>query len=452
MSTGTDALPQALRDLGGQLAELAGAAAFAAGLAYLRKGAVADRTISPSAASAIVTGSTQYRVSVKLADAVVRCTCPAHRRNKHCKHVVALVAALLQQPETFQEVADSEPPVPEKSPRPKREGRSGARKAEERAALRASGLGLVDRLLEEVTTVGLDNVGAEQRALLGNAAETVKALKLRRLGNLLQELRMSLDDAGRDPADRSAGRLLTEIALTRRAVGAALDGSVTLDPVAAEELIGKTWRDADLERVSDLELLAVGSSAESSAEFRVESTFLLDLASGRLLVERQITPRGIRAKPMPPRRLLLLVDHAGLYPAPPDLPGRRVKLLATRQAPLTRDHVDRALGLAQSKLAPVRAAARAGLDDPFAAHELPVLFRPSDLLVRNGEIAARDADGAVLPLTVTGPRGRRWTHDLPDPDSFALLLLVGITGGELTARCVGAFGHLAGDAGPVASV
>src|SRR6476620_7085127 len=91
--------------LSGELRQLAGDAAFRAGQDYLRKGLVAQGTVAGSTAYATVSGSTDYRVSVSFGDAVkVTCTCPAHRRSKFCKHVVAVCAALLEQPATFAEV------------------------------------------------------------------------------------------------------------------------------------------------------------------------------------------------------------------------------------------------------------------------------------------------------------------------------------------------------------
>src|ERR671932_2910052 len=99
----------ALVDLGRRLRELAGDASYQAGLAYRRKGAVKQGAVAGTTAYATVSGSTDYRVSIAFgAELKVNCTCPAHRRNKYCKHVVAVCAALVERPDEF--VAGEAPP------------------------------------------------------------------------------------------------------------------------------------------------------------------------------------------------------------------------------------------------------------------------------------------------------------------------------------------------------
>src|SRR3954469_4786569 len=196
-----------LTDLGGRLRELAGDAAYKAGRDYLRKGNVQDGAVAERVAHATVKGSTEYRVTVSfptVESTKVSCTCPAHRRSKYCKHVVALCTALLEQPTTFA-VLDvlPEPPTPKKAAR---RAKTATAKAEP-AAMRAAGLEVLDRLLVELTDGGLAQLGPEKVALVEQCAELVRALKLRRLGNLLMQLRRAMtgrsDLAGR--ANRSAG-------------------------------------------------------------------------------------------------------------------------------------------------------------------------------------------------------------------------------------------------------
>src|SRR5436309_13058782 len=92
----------ALTDLNSRLRDLAGDAAYKAGLDYLRKGAVKAGTVAGTTAFASVSGSTDYRVSISLAPGTkVSCTCPVQRRTKFCKHVVARSQALDQRPGDF---------------------------------------------------------------------------------------------------------------------------------------------------------------------------------------------------------------------------------------------------------------------------------------------------------------------------------------------------------------
>jgi SWIM zinc finger len=433
---------------GERIRELAGESAYAAGRDYFRTGAVMDGTVIGAVAEAVVKGSTEYRVSIGFeGEAKVACTCPAHRRKRTCKHVVALCAALLEQPAAFRVVARAVIPKAEPAPRKKRDGSVKQRAAALKAEQQTAGLALVDRLLDELAAGGVAALGREQLALLAAAAETVRGLKLRHLGNLLMALRhLSEDggDAGADPHRFAA--LLSAVSMTRQTLGAHAEGRIALEPVLAEELIGKTWRDRDLERIGGLELLPVTEQAADDGDFRVESTYLSDLATGELYVERRITPRGLRAPARPPRRLRLLVDEAGFYPG--ESP-RRIKLIRVRRAPLTLGDVDRVLARAVDDVAEVRRRLIACLQQPFAASEVAVVFRPSFLVVRGERAGATDARGGLLSLG--WPVG--WTRQafglLPgEPGRFALVGLAGLGEDGLSLRCLGIVGALRWANGP----
>src|SRR5215217_7115427 len=141
-----------LTDLGARLRELAGDAAFRAGRDYLRKGRVQDGAVAGDSAHATVKGSTEYRVTVAFPNVEttkVSCTCPAHRRNKYCKHVVAVCTALVEQPTAFSVIDRmQEPPAPKKAA-PRKRGTAAATKADP-VEMRAAGLGVLDRLLTEL--------------------------------------------------------------------------------------------------------------------------------------------------------------------------------------------------------------------------------------------------------------------------------------------------------------
>jgi SWIM zinc finger len=434
--------------LGERLRELAGESAYAAGRDYFRTGAVKDGTVTGVVAQAVVRGSTDYRVEVTFGDqAKVACTCPAHRRKRPCKHVVALYVALLEQPAAFRVVARVEIPKAEPAPRKKRDGSVKQRAATLKADQQTAGLALVDRLLDELAAGGVAALGREQLALLSAAAETVRGLKLRHLGNLLMALRHLAEDGGDAGADpHRFAALLSEVYVTRRTLGAHAEGRVALEPVLAEELIGKTWRDRDLERVAGLELMPVAEHAADDGDFRVESTYLSDLATGELYVERRITPRGLRGQARPARRLRLLVDEAGFYPG--ESP-RRIKLMRVRRAPLTLGDVDRVLARAVDDVAEVRRRLVACLDRPFADSEVAVVFRPAFLVVRGDRVGTTDAHGGLLSLG--WPAG--WTRQalglLPgQPGRFALVGLASLGEDGLNLRCLGIVGALRWANGP----
>jgi hypothetical protein len=415
-----------LTDLGDHLQELAGTAAYRAGRDYLRKGKVQDGAVAVSSAHATVKGSTDYRVTVSFPSieaTKVSCTCPAHRRSKFCKHVVALCTALLEQPAAFA-VLDVLPEPPQTKRAPVRRGT--AAKKPEPAQMRTAGLEVLDRLLTELTDGGLMQLGPEKVALIEQCAELVRALKLRRLGNLLMELRRAVA-AQAGPGGAAAGvdgatfaRLLLDLYLCRAATGAQIAGAVTLDPRLAEDLVGKTWRAEELEPVAGLELVQVAATIESDGEFTIESSYLVNLASLAIYVERQITPVRLRGNPKTQHRVRLAVDEAGLYPG---LAPRRIRLGRSRREVLRAEDVERLVQGATGDLSEIqrRLIERAAV--PFGEPEVAVLFRPCLLLgptskdtnnqaqsqpARRGARAAHDrtigaVDGTGRFMRVTAP-------------------------------------------------
>ena len=488
-----------LGELGARLREMAGDAAYAAGRDYLRKGLVRHGTVAGTTAHATVSGSTEYRVSVAfatdLAEAKVSCTCPAHRRNKLCKHVVAVAVALLERPREFTPVAPVD--VPAEAAKPRRAsgtkggtGRAGGTAKERAAAQRTeqqdAGLAVVDRLLAELAAGGLGALGTEGAALLAEAAETVRALKLRRLGNRLMALqRLSASAAGastwamagnpaaalfppfgptfQPPAPRQPGTgeadgpdeaarfaaILCDVALVRQALGAQAEGRIALDPALAEDLLGKTWRETELERVAGLDLVPIAEERFDDGEFRVETSYLLDLRDGAIYAEKQISPLRRGGAPKTAHRHRLLVDEAGLYPGEPP---RRVKLLRVRREPLDIEHVDALLRRADATVPALRARLGGRLRSPFAAPEAAVLFRPSALVQAAADgtrLGALDKEGRFLAIAWP----ERWGQDLPAllpaPGRFALFGLLRLGNGGPTLRCLSVAGELAWGEGPV---
>jgi hypothetical protein len=403
-----------LIELGARLPELAGAAAYRAGRDYLRKGNVHDSTVANTAAYATVKGSTNYRVTVEFPSAEttkVTCTCPAHRRNRHCKHVVAVCTALIEQPASFAVIdAPPAPPAATRAPRKRGPAVPKVSPAEQRTA----GLDVLDRLLTELTDGGLAQLGPEKAALIEQCAELVRTLKLRRLGNLLMQLQRvvaptqtawSAGGSGRStqshltaaqmtmvvPAalasaqtvaeTRAASefpRLLLELYLCRAAVGAQLEASSSLDPRLAEDLFGKTWRAEELETVSGLELVQVAATHENDGEFAISTSYLIDLGSIEVYAERQITPARLRgATSLTPHRVRLLVEDAGLYPG---LSPRRIRLGQYQRAALRDCDIDRVVGGAIDTVAELQRRLVERMAVPFGQSEVAVLFRPTQLL------------------------------------------------------------------------
>jgi len=447
-----------LTDLGARLRELAGDAAFRAGRDYLRKGRVQDGAVAGDSAHATVKGSTEYRVMVAFPTVEttrVSCTCPAHRRNKHCKHVVAVCTALLEQPATFA-VLDALPAPPPTTKAPRRRGTTA--KKPQPAEQRAAGLEVLDRLLIELTDGGLAQLGPDKVALIEQCAELVRALKLRRLGNLLMQLQRAVgavgevESSGTDRIDGAAfARLVVELYLCRAATGAQLEGRAALDPRLAEDLLGKTWRAEELELITGLELVQVASATERDAEFAVATSYLVDIGSLEVYAERQITPLQLRSAPMVQHHVRLLVEEAGLYPG---LSTRRIRLGRFQLAALRAQDLDRLVRHAPDDLSAIQRGLVEQALVPFGRPEIATLFRPALLVGPADEepperqmARPKDRSQHMRTLGAVDRAGRFISFRLPigladdlavvgrNPSTFALFGLVGLGSTGLTFRC-----------------
>src|SRR6185437_5211722 len=184
--------------------------------------------------------------------------------------------------------------------------------APEAAASEARGAGLetVDRLLSALAADGLVGLGQDKLALFAAVGELVRARKLRRLGNLVLALQRAAE-AKRGPELDPAGfaRLLSDLQLTRQVTGAQLEERIALDAALAEDLLGKTWREGDLELVSGLELVEVVAESVDDGEFLIETGYLIDLPTGAFYAERQIQPRRFTTEPRTRQRCRVVVDE-----------------------------------------------------------------------------------------------------------------------------------------------
>jgi hypothetical protein len=477
-----------LTDLGERLRELAGDAAYKAGRDYLRKGRVQDGTVAETAAYATVKGSTDYRVTVafpSVETTKVSCTCPAHRRNKYCKHVVAVCTALVEQPAAFSVIDALPEPPAQKKAAPRKRGTAAAAKTDP-AEMRAAGLGVLDRLLAELADGGLAQLGPEKAALIEQCAELVRALKLRRLGNLLMQLQRIVAQnqahgaqanaawtapnllaavspyaqsmqatiaSARTAADARIAnefqRLLLDLYVCRAMTGAHRENTVALEPRLAEALVGKTWRAEELEPVAGLELVQVARESDNDGEFNVETSYLVDLASREIYAERQISPARLRsAGPKVQHRVRLVVEEAGLYPG---LAPRRIRLGRVTRAPLRDADVDRLVDGATQDLSELqrRLVERAAV--PFGEPEVAVLFRPAALLgppedspsqreTLGSPGGAVDAAGRFVGLDWSRLRVEGVDNAPPADEEYAIFGLATQTDAGISVRCLSLVG------------
>lgn len=385
------------------------------------------------------------------------CTCPAHRRNKFCKHVVALCVALLECPAEFARAEP--PPTAPREPRakkgPSKERRARPAADETVARSRGAGLETMAGLLDALAADGLVGVGPEKLALLASLGELVRARKLRRLGNGILKLRRVVEGSedptpnvkGAEETDPTAvARLLSDLALTYRTTLAHLEGRIALDPVEAEDLLGKTWRETDLEPVADLELVELAAETASEGEFRIQTGYFVELASGELFLERQITPVRLSGAPRPRQRCRLIVAEARLYPG---RSPRRIRLGRFQRAPLTLDDVARIVVAAPDDFSTLRGWLIERLEHPFASPSVPVLFRPAAVVASAGRLGALDRQGRFL--------GLEWPHGgvddlaklLPSASPVALLGDLGLAEDGLCLYCRALVGTHYWERGPI---
>jgi hypothetical protein len=336
--------------------------------------------------------------------------------------------------------------VPE-PPRPARVKKERSAEVKPPAESRGAGLETVDRLLAALAADGLVGLGPDKLTLFANAGELVRARKLRRLGNRVLALQRAAESPGSSEFDAASfARLLVDLYLTRQATGAQLEERIALDSQSAEDLLGKTWREAELEPVAGLDLIEVASTTVYDGEFRLETGYFADLPTGAIYVEKLITPIKLATTaPRPRQRCRLLVDDGRLYPG--DAP-RRIRLGRSRRAPLSLDDVRRLLRRATSSVDDLRQRLVDYLDNPFGPVDLPVLFRPAALITHVGQSAALDQQGRFVALAWPAAGATELPPLLPPGEPYALFGLLDLSGDGLLLRCLSAIGPLAWDRGP----
>jgi hypothetical protein len=321
--------------------------------------------------------------------------------------------------------------------------------------------------------------------LIEQCAELVRALKLRRLGNLLMQLQRvvaptqtawsagiagwstgsqmtaaqramvipsavaSAQAVAEARAASEFSRLLLELYLCRAAVGAQLEAASALDPRLAEDLFGKTWRAEELEAVSGLELVQVAATHENDGEFAISTSYLVDLGSHEVYAERQITPARLRgATPLAPHRVRLLVEHAGLYPG---LSPRRIRLGQYQRAPLRDCDIDCIVAGGTDDVSQVQRLLIGRMAVPFGPSEVAVLFRPALLLgapsgtpgrfvQAGGPAGAVDAAGQFIALDWRPLWQAGLETTLPSDQEYAIFGLAAQDEAGMTLRCLSVVG------------
>ncbi len=377
---------------------------YTKGLGYFRNGAVSDgwRTSSSLHASVAGSASQPYQTSAGPREDGSywgRCSCPAARRQGLCKHAAALLVAWAERPEMFALRAEPETRGEEGPKLESHAKRARAPKADRRTLLE-EGLEKAEALLVDLCSQGLLSVTREQVEMIGSLAETLEAHKLRRLGRQVAEVREAAASAQKDDSrfdERGWARLLGDswfvLAATRKAMAKEDDPQ---NP-ELEELVGKTWLEKDLRRVADLDLLELAyQTAVLPSGFRVETSYLLDLADGALYTEKQITP--LKLKDTPRKRsysLPLRVASAGIYPGYAPL---RIKLIEAQEVPGVVRLWDRAMELSETSATALRQRLAQSTAGPVAPREVYSLFRPASILSKGESLYLLDEEQKAIPI------------------------------------------------------
>lgn len=384
---------------------------FSNGLKYYRSGAVSNTWRTPSALYASVAGSgaKPYEASIGPRDDGSywgHCTCPAARRQSICKHATAVLIAWAEKPDGF--VARPELEVPaaggkkgKSAPRVDSEAKRTRQPKVERRDLIAAGLEKAHSLLVDLASQGLLSITKEQVEMIGSLAQTLEAHKLRRLARQVVEIQnaaaAALANSGQFDELRWAW-LLGDTWFVLAATRKALEKADEADAAELEELIGKTWLEKDLRRAENLTLVELAyETLVLTSGFRVETSYLLDLADGAIYTEKQITP--LRLKNVPAKRSYsrpLRVAVAGVYPGFAPL---RLKLIEAEEEAAAGDVWGQAVDRAETSATALRQRLIAATSSPVAPQEVYSLFRPASVLARESSVHLLDAEGRAIPIS-----------------------------------------------------
>ena len=370
---------------------------FQNGEPYFRQGKVTDTWQTETSLHALVagSGSKPYQVSVALQEGNLapHCTCPAHRRRPYCKHVAAVLVAWARAPERF--VMGQAPAAlkPQSQVRRARQPKTDARQVQ------AEGLDKVEELLVELATYGLLSLAEAQVTRVNDLAHTVESHKLRRLARLVGRLGATLQTAlkNQKQLDEAAyAELLNDTWLTLQATRRALEDPAA-DPLLLDELIGKAWRESDLERREGERLVELAyETVTLDSGFTMDTSFMFSLNSGTLYTEKLIIPAQLKKQPRKPSYTGRLEGALGLYPGPEP---RRVKLLEmSPEAPLTDADWQQAVACAERSVAALFRHFQAAVANPLAAPEAYAFFAPAQVFVDGPNVHLLDHEKQAIPL------------------------------------------------------
>lgn len=351
-----------------------------------------------------VQGSKPYTVRIEFKDGAptAKCTCPAARFAKFCKHSIAVLIVWAQSPERFtygQQTLVEQPPT-----QPKRGGKRAAKATVERVDLQTQSIEQTLKIVQELAERGLAGVQPAFLEQLKALAPNLESLKARRLKQAVERLTQLIENARVNPvSEEQYTRALMRLWLTARALEEHFTERRALPDEQMEEMLGRTWRDKDLQPRENLRLLELAyENIELPTGFRLDISHMLDLDAGELLREMKIAPLhtpSMEARAFKPARSEpILAPRVGVYPG---YAPKRIKIYDALPLhhPMT-ELTTQAAAHAHTEWQPLIRQYLQRLADPFAPRELPCLLRYQRIVWQEGAGWLADTHGALLPLAL----------------------------------------------------
>lgn len=350
-----------------------------------------------------VQGSKPYTVRIEFHNGApkAKCTCPAARFSKFCKHAIAVLIMWAQSPDRFiygQQTLAEEPPTT------KPRGAKRATKATvERSDLQTQSIQQTLKLAQELAERGLTGVQPAFLEQLRTIAENLQSLKTHRLKQAVDHLAQIIETAREFAvSEEQFTRALLRLWLTTRAVEEHFAQRRTLPQEQLEEMLGRTWRDTDLQPRENLRLMELAyENIVIQTGFRLDISHLIELNTGELLREMKITPlsappaaQGMKpARPKP-----FLATRVGVHPG---YAPKRIKIydalpLHDELATL----VPQTLAHAHTEWRSLISHYLERLLDPFAPRELPCLLHYQHIVWQDNTLWLADTQGMLLQLYV----------------------------------------------------
>jgi hypothetical protein len=351
-----------------------------------------------------VQGSKPYTVRIEFKDGApsAKCTCPAARFSKFCKHAIAVLIVWAQSPERFaygQQTLVETPPAA-----PQRGGKRAAKATAERADLQTQALEQTLRLAQELAERGATGVQEAFLKQLLDSAENLASLKTRRLQQRIRNLVRLIEASRENPlSEQDYTRAFLDLWVTARAIEEHFAERRPLPEEQLEEMLGRTWRDKDFAIRENLRLMELAyENIELATGFRLDISTLIDLDSGELLREMKIAPLhtgGREAQAFKPRRPApFLATRVGVYPG---YAPKRIKIYDTQPLNEPRDTLmAQALQHAHTEWQPLLERYLQQRLDPFAPREMPCLVRYHAIAWQDGQAWLADTQGQLVPLAV----------------------------------------------------